>query len=255
MYLMYVDESGDVGIKNSPSRYFVLSGLVVHELRWLPYLDRFIDFRRRMRDMYGLYLRDEIHAAAMINNPGDMVRIKRHNRLAIIRAFADELATMSNLNIVNVVVDKSGKNDNYDVFQNAWRTLIQRFENTVSHRNFSGPHNPDERGIIIPDNTEGQRLIQLIRRMRRYNPIPSRSEYGGGYRDLRLQTIIEDPWLKDSGDSYYIQAVDVCAFLLYQKLAPSSYMKKKSGYNYFDKLEPILCKVASKKDSMGIVWL
>ena len=34
MYLMYVDESGDVGMVNSPSRYFVLVGLVLHELRW-----------------------------------------------------------------------------------------------------------------------------------------------------------------------------------------------------------------------------
>ena len=29
---MYVDESGDVGLVGSPTRYFVLVGLVVHEL-------------------------------------------------------------------------------------------------------------------------------------------------------------------------------------------------------------------------------
>jgi len=33
---MYVDESGDSGLPSdgSPTRYFCLSGLVVHELRW-----------------------------------------------------------------------------------------------------------------------------------------------------------------------------------------------------------------------------
>lgn len=31
MYFMYVDESGDPGMLVSPTRYFVLSGLVVHE--------------------------------------------------------------------------------------------------------------------------------------------------------------------------------------------------------------------------------
>jgi hypothetical protein len=255
MYLMYVDESGDIGLVNSPSQYFVLSGLAVHELRWLPYLEQIIEFRRRMRDKYGLHMREEIHAAAMINNPGDMVRIKRYNRLAIIRAFADELASMSDLNVINVVIDKDGKGSDYDVFETAWRALIQRFENTVSRRNFQGPHNPDERGIIIPDNTEGQKLIRLIRKMRRYNPVPSRPEYGGGYRNLQLQTIIEDPWLKDSADSYFIQAADLCAFLLYQRLAPSSYMEKKSGQNYFEKLQPILCTVASSTDPLGIVRL
>ena len=34
MYLLYVDESGDIGLDNSPTNYFCLSGLVVHELRW-----------------------------------------------------------------------------------------------------------------------------------------------------------------------------------------------------------------------------
>jgi Protein of unknown function (DUF3800) len=34
MYLMYVDESGDPGLNNSPTRYFTLTGMVVHEQRW-----------------------------------------------------------------------------------------------------------------------------------------------------------------------------------------------------------------------------
>ncbi len=54
MYLMYVDESGDIGLHNSPTRYFVLSGLVVHELRWQDTLDQFIDFRHRMRRQFTL---------------------------------------------------------------------------------------------------------------------------------------------------------------------------------------------------------
>lgn len=254
MYLMYVDESGDVGLQNSPSRYFVLTGLVVHELRWSPYLDQIIAFRRRMRDQYGLYMREEIHAAAMINDPGDMVRIKRYNRLAIIRAFANELAQMSDLNVINVVIDKDGKLPTYDVFEKAWQALIQRFENTISHRNFRGPNNSDERGLIIPDNTEGERLLRIIRRMRRYNPVPSKAGIGG-YRNLQLQVVIEDPWLKDSGDSLFIQAVDLCAFLLYQYLSPSGYMKKKQGQNYFRQLQPILCTVASSIDPLGVVRL
>src|SRR3712207_7335615 len=33
----------------------------------------------------------------------------------------------------------------YDAFEEAWQALIQRFENTMSHRNFPGPMNSDER--------------------------------------------------------------------------------------------------------------
>lgn len=255
MYLMYVDESGDVGLRNSPSTFFVLTGLVIHELRWRDTLEQLVAFRRRMRDRYGLHLREEIHAAAMITRPGDMCRIKRHDRLAIIREFADELAQIADINVINIVVDKRGKRFDFDVFEKAWATLIQRFENTTAHRNFRGPQNSDERGIVLPDNTDGGKLQRLLRRMRRYNPIPNQSAYGPGYRNLRLQTIIEDPWLKDSAHSYFIQASDLCAYLMYQHLDPNAYMKMKAGHNYFYRLDPILCKVASSTDPMGIVRL
>ena len=111
MYLMYVDESGDCGLTNSPTRYFVLTGLVVHELRWQTYLDRLIAFRQQMKQHFGLRLREELHASAMVNHPGSLVRIKRHDRLAILRAVADELAAMTDLNLVNIVVGKQGKPD------------------------------------------------------------------------------------------------------------------------------------------------
>lgn len=255
MYLMYVDESGDTGLLDSPTRYYVLSGLVVHELRWQTCLDQVVAFRRRIKDKFGLKLREELHAAAMITRPGPLVRIRRNDRLAMIREFADELASLADINVVNVVVDKMGKQADYDVFQAAWRALIQRFENTMSRRNFAGPANADERGILFPDHTDDKKLQDLLRRMRRYNPVPNRPEYGPGYRNLALVNIVEDPSFKDSKHSYFIQAVDLCAFLLYQRLEPCAYMRKKSGQNYFSRLEPVLCKVAAADDPLGIVTL
>jgi len=49
MYLMYVDESGDCGLENSPTRYFVLTGMILHELRWQACLEQLIEFRRRLK--------------------------------------------------------------------------------------------------------------------------------------------------------------------------------------------------------------
>jgi len=49
MYLMYVDESGDSGIINSPTKYFILTGMVFHELRWRLLLDELKTFRRHLR--------------------------------------------------------------------------------------------------------------------------------------------------------------------------------------------------------------
>lgn len=255
MYLMYVDESGDSGLNNSPTRYFVLTGVIMHELRWNDYLSRLIEFRKRMRNSFGLLLREEVHAAKMLNNPGELVRIKRNDRLSIIKYFVDELAAMQDLSIINVVVDKQGKAPDYDVIENSWKVLVQRFSNTISHRNFPGPVNPDERGMILPDMSEVKKITEIIRRMRRYNPIPNQAEFGTGYRNLQITNFVEDPYFKDSRNSYFIQAADVAAFVLYQKLCPSAFMKKKSGHNFFKRLDAVLCKVASGRDPDGIVRL
>lgn len=61
------------------------------------------------------------------------------------------------------------------------------------------------------------------------------------YKDEPLRVIIEDPVLRDSRSSYFIQAADCAAFLLKQKIEPSSYMKQHGANAYFDRLDPVLC--------------
>jgi hypothetical protein len=256
MYVMYVDESGDCGLENSPTRYFVLSGLVMHELRWRSHLERLIEFRRRMRLRYGLKLREEIHSVRFISRrPGDLARIAKHDRLAILRNLLAEMSQMPDISIINIVVDKQGKGPAYDVFQSAWRALIQRFENTIRNRNFPGPANSDERGMIFPDRTDDAKLTKLLRRMRRYNPIPNQQRIGPGYRDLALDTIIGDPKFRLSHHSYFIQCVDATAYFLSQYHAPNAYVRKQNAKNYFLRLDPVLCKVASTSNPHGIVRL
>ena len=250
---MYVDESGDCGMANSPTRHFILCGLVVHELRWEPCRRQLLAFRRRMNDAFGLKLREEIHASHMISRPGSLARIPKHNRLSILRHLADELAAMADLNVVSVVVDKQGKPPGYDVFENAWRALIQRFENTVGRRNFAGPANADDRGVLYPDHTDDKKLVRLLRRMRSYNPIPNAG--GVGRRNVRLRNMVEDPSFRDSADSQYVQACDLVAYLLQQQLAPNGYMRKRGWANYFARLDPILCRAASRTDPQGVVRL
>ncbi len=157
MFLMYVDESGDVGMVNSPSRYFVLVGLVVHELRWQQTREELIAFRQNLKQQFGLRLRDEIHASPMLSHPGALARIPKHSRLEILRRKADKLASMPDLSLVCVVVDKQTKPADYNVFERAWEALIQRFENTLAHRNFPGPKNPDDRGMLFPDHTDDKK--------------------------------------------------------------------------------------------------
>lgn len=253
MYFLYVDESGDIGLQGSPTRYFILSGLVVHELRWHQTLEEIINFRQALRSQYGLRLREEIHAADFLHHPGNLARIRKDLRLRILRDVLDFQAGLPDVNIVNVVVDKSTKAATYDVFDNAWMAMIQRFENTISFRNFPGPQNPQDFGILVVDRTDEPKLRNLSRRLRRYNPVPNTG--GGGYRQLPVRTLIEDPVHRDSLHSYFIQLADVNSYSLLQREQPNRYFRKKGARNYFHRLDPVLCKVASRTDPHGIVRL
>lgn len=251
MYLMYVDESGDPGLVNSPCRYFVLSGLVIHELCWRPVLERVLRFRQEMRDRFGLKLREELHAARMINKPGALARIKRNDRLAMIRAFADTLACIPELNVINVVIDKEGKESGYEVFESAWAALLERYEAAITTHNFAGPRFGNDCAILIADGNDDKRLRDIVRRLRRHSPAST----WGGAANGPLIHLIEDPVFRNSADAYLIQAADLVAFLLYQEIAPSSYMKKKSGQHYFNRLSPILGGSADNPEARGIVLL
>lgn len=252
MYLMYVDESGDVGTKNSPTRYFVLSAIVVHELRWRQTLESLVEFRKFLRDTKGLKLREEIHCTELINKPGELIRIKRNDRLDIIKKCIDWLNVQSDLNVFSVVVDKSGRND--DIFELAWNTLIMRFENTISNKNFRGPSNTDDKGIVLSDNTEGQKLRKLIRKMRHYNTIPNNGRlYESGYRNLKINSVIEDPVFRDSKYSFLHQMNDVLAYCVRQKYEPNTYMKKKGGHNYYKRLDDVIVQKVTNKNTFGIV--
>jgi hypothetical protein len=250
MYIMYVDESGDPGLA-SQSRHFALTGLVVHESRWRDLITHLMQFRRSIKAAHGLPMRSEIHASQYLrSSPVD--GMEKHIRLAILRNMLDELAKIDFISITSVVTEKDNKQADYDVFGNTWKTLFQRFENTMRYGNFPGGHSNDH-GMLIVDNTDGKKLSHLVRKMSVYNMVPSIN--GGAARNLPLLKIIEDPHLKDSANSLLIQACDVAAFFLHQRFAPNGYVRKKYANRYYDRLGPILNRKASNTHPLGIVIL
>lgn len=247
---MYVDESGDPGNNTIQTEFFCLTGIVVHESEWHEFISRLVGFRRVMRDVHGLPLRTEIHSAELIRK--NEFGIEKFQRLSILRNMIDELAKLNSISITNVVIDKRNKPADYDIFGTAWRTLFQRFENTMIHGNFPGGYRRSF-GTVFTDATSGRALQNLMRKMHTYNPIPNR--YGSGYRNIPITRIVEDPSERDSKSSLPIQACDVVAYFLMQKLSPNSYIRKKSASKYFDRLEPVLNKNATNRDPLGIVKL
>ena len=94
-------------------------------------------------------------------------------------------------------------------------------------------------------------LRNLLRKMRVYNPVQSR--YSTKAYNARITKVIEDIVHRQSSTSYFIQTVDIIAYLLKNKEYPKGGAKKYNLDLLFDLLDPILLKTASVKDAQGIV--
>jgi hypothetical protein len=247
MYLMYVDESGDPGTINSPTRYFILSALIVHETSWQHLLDDLILFKRYLKSRYGLLFREEIHASEFLNGKIKLKnKIPRNDRLDLLKKCLDWLNQRTDISIISVRVDKNHRSD---PFNYGWMTLIQRFDNTLAYRNFPGPTSGNDKGIIISDNTYGEKLRKLLRQMRRFNQVTNMVTYGPGYRNIPLRAIIEDPVFRDSAMSFILQLVDVVAYFARQIKEPNKYIKAKGAKNDYGKLSAIINLSVTKKSS------
>lgn len=255
MYLVYVDESGDTGVTNSPTRYFILSALIIHENNWNRFIDDLVDFRRNLRDRYKFKMREEIHAAEFFQSSKKYDHIDKHIKLQICKKTLDFQKSLDYIQVMFIVIDKATFTG--DVFETAWKYLIQRIHNTLDSNNFrvinnSSKDENNDNFILIPDKTDDKKLTQLVRKLRRYNPIPSR--FGNGYLNLPLTLIVEDPYTKDSMNSYIHQLVDVNAYFMKQSLDPTAYMKRKKAHNFIKRLENIRCTHISKEKN-GILMV
>jgi len=65
--------------------------------------------------------------------------------------------------------------------------------------------------------------------------------------------VIEDPFMKDSSNSQIHQLVDVVAYFGRQLYEPNAYIRKKGARTFYQRLDPVLFKKASKNHPLGIV--
>lgn len=238
MYLMYVDESGDPGKINSPTTDYILSAIVIHESAWLNVLNDLIVFRKSLKTRFNLLMKEEIHATVFMTKQSSLRNpISRNNRLDLLKKCLDWLNLRTDISVITVRVNKASNND---PFEYAWKVLIQRFDNTLAHRNFPGGINNSDLGMIFADNTDGNKLTKLLRSMRRYNQVPNMMHIGTGARNIPLRAIIEDPNFRDSAHSYILQMVDVVAYFARQYHNPKKYIRQKGARLYYGRLSNVI---------------
>lgn len=246
MYLMYVDESGDPGIfTGQNSQHFILIGLIVPINEWNNSLQRLVKLRKHFSKTMGLPEREEIHSSELvrINKIEAYRKISKSTRISILKAFVNEIPNIfPGSKIISICLDKQSLGNQQSYQEIAWKRLIQRYDTFLRKSNM--------KGIIVSDDSDEPVLRRLLRKMRVYNPVPSKFS---GYYNPIISNIVEDVFFRQSKHSFVIQVVDAIAQSLYRKEYPKGSLKKFGLQYLFDTLTPLLLKEASPKDPQGIV--
>lgn len=204
-HLAYFDESGDSGLVNSPTRYFVLACVLVPESTWMANLDLLIRLRKGLRDRYGVPTRQELKSTDIRRGRGPLTGLHfspsdRQRLFKRLMLWQDR--TMIGLNNFAVVMDKAlcaarGREPR----ETAWEFALQRVDTFC--------RKADSKAILFPDEGHGPFIKRLTRRKRRFQKIPGRF---GGTLSIPLERVLEDPNDRRSHDSYFIQLADWNAY-------------------------------------------
>ena len=244
MHLFYTDESYD-------QQRFVMTALGVEDAAWRPAFEATKTFRRRLRDVYGIRLRSELHAKEFVRDCSDNVstrKLGQADRRVIFGEVLDHMASLP-ITLINVCLEvpRFGSTDAAHII------AVERLANRIQvMMRVTGSH-----AVGIFDEGKEQEIQKIVRRMGVFNPIPSAfGGWAGGnaYKNLVLDRFLEDPVFKSSASSYFLQMVDFAAWSLLKREVPPTRFIARFGYEQVHtKLEPICLRAASRKDPLGIV--
>lgn len=256
-YFIYLDETGDDGWPKYSSELFVITAVYFPYSAWQALYDQIHSFRAALKRKYSFPVKLEMHTRNFVLNKYPYKELGHSNERRK-EIFEEYIKFISNLEIkaVNVCIDKSKLDPvnygSFEVLDCTLRYCIQRVHNDLTN------NNKDSKAIIITDEGRIGKMTRTIRKMKKYNLIPSKI-HEGTYQN-ELKTIIEDPLPKKSQQSYFIQLSDMISYLIYVHLQAKHHNRFKEvfpdfgvGEGYLDQLKTkVLNLKASPKNKYGI---
>jgi hypothetical protein len=236
-HIVYIDDSGDEELA-------IFSGIAVPFESWTESFTRLREFRSSLKRTDGIFTYKELHAWKFVSGRGQIADrvVTKGRRCQIFRESLELLTGLPNVRVFNAVFPKAQKS-------RAFERLVNRINRTMEAQR--------SHAILICDEGDEITYTKLMRKMRIYNPIPSRMDVwidtGRATRNMPIERIIEDPVFKDSQQSYYIQMADFVAYALLRRERP---IESKSIYGIdtaFNVLDLILVREACRADPQGII--
>jgi hypothetical protein len=209
MYIAYYDESGDDGYPDYSSPIFVLSVAYLYYLNWKDLYSTLHEFRAQLKKDYGIPVRWEFHTKRFLlnKNPYRDLGLDNPKRIQVLDLFCALIAQLD-LKLINVVINKGLiTKPTYDVLNTALKYSIQRIENDLESIS------PEKKFMVITDPGRLGKMRKTARKIQKFNYIPSKFNPQPYRKEIKL--LIEDPLQKDSKESYFIQLVDLVAYVVY----------------------------------------
>jgi len=208
VYICYFDESGDPGIPsatlNSPTNWFVLGCVLMQDSDWLDTLNALVDLRRELKSNHGLPVRGELKGTHFLSGKGIFKGrgIGLERRMRIYRFIMNYQSGLP-IKTFSVAVEKQkAAEKGWEPQYCAWTFALQRLD-TLCRK-------ADDRCMIFPDEGYGLFIKKLMRAHRRHQRIPK--HYGPGTIPLPISRILEDPNIRKSYESYFVQLADMNAY-------------------------------------------
>lgn len=228
--MVYIDDSGDTGLKSngSPTDAFVLCAVIVEDRSWRTTLDEIVKFRRHLKEQFGLRMHDELKAGYLIHGTGPFreLGLSDKARMSIYRKalrFQRRLGTITTWATLAHKDRWEAETWTVGMRDRVWELMIERLE-TFTRKN-------QGRCAIYPDEGHPAFVRGLFRKMRRFSVIPSAIQAGTTVsRPAKL--IVEDPSFRKSSESYFIQLADLNAYAAHRHVFPRDYF----GSDYWDEL-------------------
>jgi hypothetical protein len=260
---LYIDEFHD-------STKFCLSAIALRHADWHACLDEVRDHRVRLKSEYGIKLSHELHSYKLVRGKGRDFATRELGKWERSRVFLSLLqlvARLPHVMLFNVALNKSEHDDPQLV---AWDRLVNRVRQelaSVAKQALSREHGErielrllaySPRAILIADQGREIEINRAVRRMRRFNPIPSQFGTWDGTsrtKNITVRRIIEDPIFRESHRSYLVQLADAVAFALLKREVTPTPLIEKYGINrmFDDVLSGVCFRKASPRDALGIV--
>lgn len=248
MYFCYVDESGDAGLHDAAnpgktgSRYFILAALLVDANKWKGSLDVLKSFRKQLAAQAYLNYDVEFHCAEMI----DPRKTTAYNQMSIgerwlvIRQFAERIGKQVSCSIIGVVIDKTtSKLKPGEYFTSAITSLYVAFDEFLKDQK--------SYGVVLFDRANEKSTTTHVRKLM--------GTGATGIPGIRIGWVIEDPFYRNSADSFFTQAADMIAYTLKEKEFPMASRKKHNADLIFKNMLLANCFNSSNADPDSIIRL